>query len=104
MKDLKIKRSERHYPNTPGIYGTFTSRGTEYSFNGKLFYEPSHWGINCGRVFELNVTNKKLDKLVFEYDRILIRGTEKQMESGMIHDLVESLEVYAVEAWEAMFI
>ena len=38
------------------------------------------------------------------YDRGLIRGTEKQIESGMIHDLVEFLEVYAVETWESMFV
>lgn len=104
MKDLKIKKGDRYYPNTPAIYGTYVSRGTEYSFNGKIFYEPSCWGINCGRVSELNVTNKKTDKIVFMYDRGLIRGTEKQIESGMIHDLVEFLEVYAVEAWEAMFV
>lgn len=104
MKDLKIKKGGNYYPNTPGFYGTYVSRGAEYKFDGKLFYEPSHWGINCGRVSELNVTNKKTDKIVFMYDRILIKGTEKQMESGMIHDLVESLEVYAVEAWESMFV
>ena len=36
MKDLKIKKSDRYYPNTPGIYGTYVSRGTEYIFNGNV--------------------------------------------------------------------
>ena len=97
MKNLKIVKGANYYPYTNGVHGTFVVRGTNYSFSAKIYNEPSHWGINCGRVSKLWVTNKKLDKLVFEYDRILCIGTEKQIEKGMVHDLIVFFENNAVE-------
>ena len=106
MKDLKIKKGDKYYPyGNSGVVGTFVNRGITYRFNAVVMYEPSFRCINCGRVYKLWVTNEKTDKIVFQYENILIiRGTEAMTQKGMIKELVDYLEVYAVEAWEAMFV
>ena len=99
MKELKLEKGKKYYPyDSNWVVGTFYNRGATYRFNAKIFYEPSHWGINCGRVSKLWVKNLKLDKEVFDYDRDLLKGTEAMIEKGMIRDLIEFLEGYAISA------
>lgn len=104
MKDLKIKKGERYYPyGNSGVVGTFVNRGITYRFNAIVMYEAYFRCINSGHVYKLWVTNEKTDKIVFEYENIqIIRGTEAMTQKGMIKELVDYLDVYAVETWEAM--
>lgn len=104
MKDLKIEKGDRYYPYEGNwVVGTFYNRGATYKFNAKIYPEPSIYGINDGHVSKLWVKNLKLNKEVFNYDRGYDIGNELMTEKGMIKDLVDYLNVYAVEAMAALW-
>ncbi len=101
MRVVKIDKSKKYYPfETNWVVGTFCNRGITYRFNAKVFYEPSIWGINDGNVSKLWVKNLKLDKEVFDFDRGFNIGNQSMVDKGMIKNLVDFLNLYAVEIME----
>jgi len=75
--------------------GEFVNRNVPYSFEGKVFEQPSNYGIKGGHVSKLWVKNIINDRVVFSYDRGLDVGTEDMIESGMIAELIYILTNYA---------
>lgn len=99
MLNIILRKNEDLYPATNWVLGTFTNRKVVYSFEAKIYSEPSDFGINEGRVSKLRVKNQDLDKVIFSYDRGYDFGKKSRVNYGMLKDLIDFLEKYAVEAW-----
>lgn len=90
-----IKNEKNSYPYSNRVSGTFTYRNQKYSFDAKIYPEKSSYCINNGNVFKLWVQNTEVHKDVFVWDRGIVIGRTRQIESGMIKGLIEYLTEYA---------
>lgn len=101
IKKIKINNDKDCFPKSNWVIGSFEYRNIKYSFEAKIFHEGSMFGINNGNVSKLWVRNIEKKKEVFVFDRGLVIGKEKQMDSGMIKDLVDYLYNFAQVNWPA---
>ena len=94
MLDIKLKKNKDMYPNSNWVVGNYVYRKKNYLFNAKVYELPSIYGINNGNISKLWVKNLDIKKEVFSYDRGLEIGKESQIESGMIKELIDWLQMY----------
>lgn len=95
---IKVKfdnSSINTYPANNWVCGKYEFRGITYSFQAKVFPNPSLYGIRGGRVSKLWVKNLKSKSVVISYDRGHVQGNARKYYTGMIKDLIDTLEDFA---------
>ena len=100
MQNLKFVDKDKNVPDAPHwVVGTYENRGMMYTFNAKVYASNSKFGINGGHVSKLWIKNEKLNKVVFNYDRGYDIGDRSKLKNGMLKELMEFLETFAIKTW-----
>lgn len=95
---IKVKfdnSSINTYPANNWLSGKYEFRGVTYSFQAKVFPNPSVYGIHGGRVSKLWVRNLKNYNVIISYDRGHALGDARKYYRGMIKELIDYLEDFA---------